>query len=125
MIYKLKTSRETKDIFEKINASQALQPFALSKIAIALSIRSEVQLEKSDFLTDSEGLELNRQTIMAENEDIFKCVMESHENKYLSDEEFFPKRVKAHLDRGAKMLFEEFRYARNFYEHLYDLDKGI
>ena len=125
MIYKLKTSKETKDIFEKIIASQSLQPFALSKIAIALSIRSELPLSSDDLSTDVEGLELNRQTIMAENEDIFKCVIESHENRHLLDEEFFPKMVKAHLDRGAKMLFEEFRYARNFYEHLYDLDKGL
>lgn len=58
MIYKLRTSKETMKIFEELGISQGLQPFALSKIAIALSIRFG-SLSDEDFSADTEGLELN------------------------------------------------------------------
>ena len=54
-------------IFEELGTSQGLQPFALSKIAIALSIRFG-SLSDEDFSADTEGLELNRQTKLLKNE---------------------------------------------------------
>ena len=63
MVFKLKTSKSTMVIFEELGASIRLQPFALAKLALALSIRDETQLNDEDFRTDSEGLELNRQTM--------------------------------------------------------------
>ena len=39
MVFKLKTSRETMQIFSDIGTVTHLQPFVLAKIAIALSIR--------------------------------------------------------------------------------------
>ena len=41
MGFRLKTSKKTKEIFEEIGASSNLKPFALSKIAIALSLKDE------------------------------------------------------------------------------------
>ncbi len=66
MIFKLKTSKNTMHIFEEIGGVIHLQPFVLSKIAIALSIRDQNELNESDFATDNDGLELNRQTITGE-----------------------------------------------------------
>ena len=43
----------------------------------------------------------------------------------LSDEEFFPALVKAHLDRGAKLLKNEFRYGMHFYKNLLELDYNL
>lgn len=63
MVFKLKTSKETMLIFEEIGLSTRLQPFALAKIAIAMSIRNEEKLTTDEFLSDTDGLELNRQTI--------------------------------------------------------------
>lgn len=62
MIYKLRTSKETMKIFEELGTSQGLQPFALSKIAIALSIRFG-SFSDEDFSADTEGLELNRDKV--------------------------------------------------------------
>ena len=65
MIYKLKTSAETKEIFDKINKTEGLQPYILAKMAISLSLRVG-KLKNDDFSTDNNGLELNRQTIFGE-----------------------------------------------------------
>ena len=56
MIFKLKTSKTTMEIFEEVGASVRLQPFALAKIAIALSIRDEKELSENDFKTNNDAL---------------------------------------------------------------------
>ena len=111
-------------IFEAVAASEGLQPFALAKIAIALSVRAGALTEK-DFQTNAEGLELNRQTIFGEHEAVFKAVFVLEKRIHLDDEEFFPKLTKAHLDRGAKLLQNEVRYGMHFYSNLLNLEKNI
>lgn len=126
MVFKLKTSKETQAIFEEIGAVVHLQPFALCKLAIAMSLRNDEQLSEEDFKSDFEGLELNRQTITGEYDDLFKALIISNTRLWLSDEEYFPKYLKPHIDRGAKRLYSEYKYSNNnFYKHLLSLDKGI
>lgn len=126
MIFKLKTSKNTMHVFEEIGGAIHLQPFALSKIAIALSIRDQNELNESDFATDNDGLELNRQTITGEYDELFKALIISKKKVALSDEEYFPKYLKAHIDRGAKLLSAEYKYSGSkFYQHLANLDQGI
>ena len=124
MIYKLRTSKETMDIFDSIGSAQGLQPFALSKIAIALSIRKGI-LEPKDFKTGTDGLELNRQTILGEYDSLFKSLIAMLTGKELPDEAFFPRYTKAHLDRGAKLLSNEIRYGMSFYENLLTIDSNL
>ena len=124
MIYKLRTSKETEKIFEGLGTSQGLQPFALSKIAIALSIRFG-PLSDKDFSVDTDGLELNRQTIFGEYESLFKALLAMEQKVSLSDEDFFPTLVKAHLDRGAKLLKNESRYGMLFYSNLLTIERNI
>lgn len=112
------------DIFSSIGSTQGLQPFALSKIAMALSIRKGA-LEPDDFKTNTEGLELNRQTIFGEYDVLFKALVTMNIGEELSDEDFFPRYTKAHLDRGAKLLSNEIRYGMNFYENLLSLDANL
>lgn len=126
MAFKLKTSLETKKIFETINKSTGLQPFALVKVAIALSIKKGGILEDEDFNTANDGLELNRQTITGEYDKLFSSLIIINEKQNIQDNMLFPKYFKAHIDRGAKLLYAEFRYSKGkFYTHLCELDKGI
>jgi DNA sulfur modification protein DndE len=98
----------------------------LCKLSIALSLHSETPLGDSDFKTNNDGLELNRQTITGEYDDLFKALIISKEGRSLSDEEYFPKYMKAHIDRGARLLITEYKYSnQNFYKHLLEIDKGI
>lgn len=125
MIFKIRTSKKTMEIFEKIGASEHLQPFTLSKLAISLSIKNEEPLVESDFKTDSQGLELNRQTITGDYELLYKCLIEIKEEKHLDDDEFIQSYLKAHLDRGAKILYGEFRYGRDFITQVLNSENHI
>ena len=125
MIFKLKTSKKTLDIFDTIQRGQSLAPYVLSKLAIALSLKTGQQIKEAEFNTDNLGMELNRQTITGENDILFKSLIMLNENKHIEDEEYFPKYVKAHLDRGALLLEAEYRYSNDFITHLANLDKSI
>lgn len=124
MVYKLRTSKGTQKVFGKIGSTSGLQPFVFAKIAIALSIRHG-KLEEKDFLTDNEGLELNRQTIFGEHDLLFRCLVICNENRVVTEDEYFPKLVKAHLDRGARLLGEEARYSKNLFVNLCQLNETI
>lgn len=125
MAFKLKTSRKAAEIFSRIESSEYLQCYTLVKLAIALSLRSEEPLKDSDFHTNTLGKELIRQTITGDADALYKCLMELHAQKHLTDEEFFPGYVKAHIDRGAILLDQEQRYSGDFLSHLTELEKGI
>lgn len=125
MVFKIKTSKKTMQFFEEMTASTNYAPFILSKLSISLSIKSGVALEDADFKTDTYGLELNRQTITSEWDQLYKCLIEIDENRYIEDDEYFQKYIKAHLDRGAKMLHSEFKYNKDFLMSLLDDKKGI
>lgn len=125
MVFKIRTSKKTMSIFEELAASTNYAPFILSKLAISLSIKSGVPFEESDFHTDTFGLELNRQTITAEWDDLYKCLITMSEKRHIEDDEYFQKYIKAHLDRGAKMLYSEFKYNNDFLLALLNENQGL
>ena len=65
MGFRLKTSKRTKEIFEELGGSTNLKPFALSKIAVSMSLNDNVSIDeyKND---DTNGLELQRSTVTGE-----------------------------------------------------------
>lgn len=109
MIFKLKTAERTQEIFEEIGRSTYLKPYTLVKHAIAWSLKDGGPIKKFNY--DSNGLELNRQTITSELDVYFKVLMEQVESRHLTDEEYFPKYVKAHIDRGAILLESRMKHA--------------
>ena len=124
MANKLRVSKQTQQIFSKVGSANGLQPFALAKLSIALSIRKGA-LTDSDYGTDNDGQELNRQTIFGDHDLIFKCLIMMNAGMSLSEDEYFPKTVKAHLDRGARLLENENRYTKDLYVSLCNLEKTI
>ena len=125
MAFKLKTSKKSEEIFSRIEASENLPFYVTVKLAMGMSMRSEQPLIEKDFHTNTLGRELNRQTITGDADALYKCLMELYANRHLSDEEFFPDYVKAHIDRGALMLDREQKYGEDFLVHLTELEKGI
>lgn len=125
MIFKIRTSKKTMSIFEEMTASTNYAPFILSKLSISLSIKSEIPLEEADFKTDNYGLELNRQTITAEWDNLYKCLIAMSVHRHIDDDEYFQKYIKAHLDRGAKMLYGEFKYNNDFITAIINNKKSI
>lgn len=125
MVFKIRTSKKTQELFEAIEASENLQPYVLSKLAISLSLKSDESFTDEDLKTDNNGLELNRQTITGGYDELFKCLVAMKENHHVDDDEYFQKYIKAHLDRGAKFLYSEFRYGGDFITHLLNTEKGL
>ena len=125
MAFKLKTSKKTEEILTQVESSTYIPYATLVKLSLALSLRSG-PLKEEDFKTNNLGRELNRQTITGDADALYKCLFEVCANRHMSDEEYFPGAVKAHLDRGALLLHNELRYSGNdFLQHLSELDKGI
>ena len=125
MAFKLKTSQKASEIFDRIEGSENLTCYTLVKLALALQPRSNSPLKDSDFHTNTQGRELNRQTITGDADAVYKCLMELYSHKHLTDEEFFPTYVKAHIDRGAILLDQEQRYSSDLLTHLADIDRGL
>lgn len=125
MAFKIKTSKKTEEIFSRLELSHNLPCYTLVKLAMALSLRDDRPLTDADFKTNTLGRELNRQTITGDADAVYKCLMELHANTHLTDDDFFPGHVKAHIDRGAPLLEQEARYGNDLLIHLTELDKGI
>lgn len=125
MQFRLRTSQKTQDIFEAIYQREYLQPFALSKISISLALRNRYNSAEDDISYDANGLDLNRQTITGDNDLLFKALIEVNEARHIPEEEYFPDVVKKYIDYGATLLEQEYRYSREIYSHLVNLDAGI
>ena len=110
MGFRLKTSKKTKDIFEEIGSSSNLKPFALSKIAIALSLKDSKSIDLYDE-TDTNGLELQRSTVTGEFDNVYKSLIEVNLNKHLTDDEYYPLYTKKHIDKGAEILLNLYKYS--------------
>lgn len=124
MAFKLKVSQQTEEIFDRIEKSERLPWPTIMRLALSLSIR-QGSLMELELYSDTLGRELNRQTITGDADSLFKCLIELQEKRHISDEEYFPTYVKAHLDRGAQLLEREKKYSKDFLLHLTELDKGI
>ena len=124
MTNKLHTSLKTQEIFSSLGQSLSLQPCILCKLAIALSIRKGA-LTPSDFETDNNGLELSRQVIFGDHDLLFRSLIVKNEGRAIREDDYFPDLVKAHLDRGAKLLEDEKRYTKDFYNHMCRLDDNL
>ena len=86
MTNKLRTSSQTQERFNSLTQSLGLQPFILSKLAIALSIRKG-KLSTEDFKSDNDGLELSRQTIFGDHDLLFKSLIVNNAERAISEEE--------------------------------------
>ena len=123
MGFRLKTSMQTKEIFEDLGSRMNLKPFALCKLAISMSLINDEPIENYKE-TDNNGLELNRQTITAQYDVLFKILLEQHAGKHLSDDEYFPTHAKLHIDRGAGMLKNRYNYSSNLEHFITQIVEG-
>lgn len=111
MVFRLKTSKKTQEIFDELENRTNFKPYTLVKHAIAWSIKEKTSV--ADYQSDAEGLDLNRQTITGDNDAYFKVLIEQVEGRYLQEEEYFPKYLKAHIDRGSELLLDMYNHAGN------------
>ena len=109
MIFRLKTSKRTLEIFQELENRTNYKPYTLVKHAIAWSLKENTSVE--NYVSDADGLDLNRQTITGDNDAYFKVLIEEVEERYWPEDEYFPKYVKAHIDRGSELLLDMYNHA--------------
>ena len=109
MLFRLKTSKRTLEIFHELENRTNYKPYTLVKHAIAWSLKENTSVE--NYVSDADGLDLNRQTITGDNDAYFKVLIEEVEERYLPEDEYFPKYVKAHIDRGSELLLDMYNHA--------------
>lgn len=119
MNYRLKTSKNAEEILLELKnkLGTTITPNILSRLAVGLSLRlenmSKVEIEKKLKDYDTNGLEFQRPILTGENEIAFKVLMEQYCSSHLTDNEFFPKHFKFHLERGISLLKSEMELASN------------
>ena len=58
---------------------------------------------------DSSGFEFNRYTLTGESDDIFKALIIQHERRKLTDDQYFLKFLRNHIERGIELLYDEYK----------------
>ncbi|MRX73059.1 DNA sulfur modification protein DndE [Bacillus lacus] len=120
MNFRIKTSKDTGEKLKSLQASTGLTWNILSRLAVGLSLRIK---EIPDLVEDKSGVDIHRNAMTGENDYIYKALIRQHSKKNLSDEEYFPDYFNAHLDRGIKLLENEYRHAGNYDKLLNNLFK--
>lgn len=110
MGFRLKTSNKTKEIFEEVGKSSNLKPFALSKIAVSMSLNETTSIEDYKNI-DTNGFELQRATVTGEFDSIYKALIEVKLGRPITDDEYYPHFMKLHIDRGAELLSNKYKYS--------------
>lgn len=99
----LKPSKRTHDFFEDVLARRTgIRKNVWARIAAARSIALEEM--PAEGRTDSEGAELAKHTVCGDFEALLKVAFTLRYKRQLSDDEFFPRLFKVHLERGAELL---------------------
>jgi DNA sulfur modification protein DndE len=111
MNFRLKTSKFTGEKLKQLQSTTNLTPNILVRLAIGLSLRQNGTPEVT--LSDNNGLEFNRNTLTGEYDYIFKALITQHTNRELNEEEYFPDLFNAHLERGVRLLSNEYQHAGN------------
>ena len=113
MITRLRTSKESKERLLRLSA--ALR-FSNNAIVLRYALIKSLQCDKDIYedpagkVNDTSGFEITRSTLFGSNEIIFKILSDA-EN--IEDEEFFPKLINMHLERGLKLLDRDYQLAGN------------
>lgn len=111
MNFRLKTSKATADRLKQLQTTLGLTPNIISRIAVVLSLREKMPISK--VVKDSSGIEFNRTTLTGSYDYVFKALVSQREQRHITDEEFFPDLFNAHLDRGTRLLLNEYEFAGN------------
>lgn len=120
MNFRIKTSKNTGEILKTLQSSTGLTWNILSRIAVGLSLR----LPKTpEMVQDKNGVDIHRNAMTGEYDYVYKALIRQHSKRNFTDEEYFPDYFNAHLERGIKLLENEYRHAGNYDKLLNNLLK--
>lgn len=115
---RLKTSKQGDIILRNIKSKYGLTPNILCRYAIGLSLKSERQL---DYELDSNGFEFQRPTLTGDEDLLIKELIKNYHGKYITDDEYMTKYLKAHIERGLLELESSIKLCGSFENFIEEL----
>lgn len=112
MNFRLKTSKYTAEKLKQLQSATGLAPNILARIAVGLALTHPEPA--TGHVPDFNGLDFNRSTLTGEADDIFKALITQHYGQEISEEEYFPNLFNSYLERGIRMLVNEYQHAGNY-----------
>ena len=91
---------------------------AVMRLAMGYSLRIPSDPTLQNLITghynikNQNGQEYMRFTILLGDDAMYKMLFEQHLQKSLSEEEFFPRMIYSHIERGISLLYSEYKYAK-------------
>jgi DNA sulfur modification protein DndE len=114
----LRPTKEAHEFLENTLARRTgIRRNVWARIAAARSITLPSLPEEADF--DSEGVELARQTVLGEQDSLFEAMFTLRYERALSDDDFFPRLFKLHMERGVKLLRQDWELSGGRPEDFY------
>lgn len=113
---RLKTSKNTDIKLEEMHKTLRFSSKAvLARIAIGISLqqKGDPRLQDKHRVKDVSGFEFGRNTLTGDLDDIYKILVIEHLGKRISEEEYFPLLLNAHIERGTNIMYSEFKLRSN------------
>jgi len=107
MSNRLKISKESSKKLEYLSKRLGLRRNVVCRLAVgrSLAVKESVESFKPK---DSAGFEFNRYTLTGEHDYVFKALVVQREGRRLSDNEYFSKYFRRHIERGIELLYSEY-----------------
>lgn len=119
MNFRLKTSKFTAERLKQLQSATNITPNILARLAVSLSLKEKSPVSKESL--DTNGVEINRHTLTGEYDEIYKALIAQNEQRPISDDEYFPTLFNYHLERGIRLLSNEYQYAGNYEKFVMNL----
>ena len=122
---RLKISKKASEQLKYLSNRLNLKRNIVCRIAIgrSLAVKESVRNVRPK---DSTGYEFIRYTLTGDYDNIFKALIIQHEGKKLTENEYYPKYLRNHIERGINLLYIEYKRINSPIEFLARLvDKKI
>nr|MBQ4453181.1 DndE family protein [Clostridia bacterium] len=113
MITRLRTSKESKERLVYLNTVLRMSSYAIIlRYAVMRSVLVDKNVEGDPDakVLNYGGFEITRKTLFGDNEIIYKLLTNS---ELIDDEDFFPKRINMHIERGLKLMEGDYKLSGN------------
>jgi len=104
---KLKISKEGSEYLDYLSNKLNLRRNIICRLAVGRSL-DELKSVKDFRPKNSSGFEFNRYTLTGEFDEIFKALINQHEGRKLTDDQYFSSFLRNHIERGVVLLYEEY-----------------
>ena len=131
MNLRLKTSVSTETKLNELQTMlQVSSKAAVMRLAIGISLKIDGDpriidgaIIKYD-VHNQAGADYNRFTIFGDDELMYKILMKQHLNNNIPDDVFFPWLTNAHIDRGIKELYADYKLTNNKIKYIQKIIEG-